>query len=60
MVKQTKNQDTDRPVYSCEGCKKQISASTALTFEAADYIWHFCSQPCYDKWQAEKSANKED
>ncbi len=47
----------------CETCCKFIPESIALTFEGADYIKHFCSITCYEKWQLHRktkgTANKD-
>ncbi len=38
----------------CNTCQREIPISAALTAEGADYVWHFCGKPCYEKWLSEK------
>jgi len=33
---------------SCELCKKEIPTSVVVSFEGADYTYHFCCQDCAD------------
>ena len=44
-------------LYQCKTCSKEIPESAALTAEGADYVWHFCGQKCYIKWQEKKKKN---
>ena len=34
----------------CEYCHTGIPATLALSFEGADYIYHFCGPQCLDTW----------
>jgi hypothetical protein len=34
----------------CNHCHTQIPATVALSFEGADYIYHFCGPQCLDVW----------
>ena len=40
----------------CETCCKQIPESAAETAEGVDYVHHFCSTECYEKWQMKQKA----
>ena len=35
----------------CEICNKEIPLSEAKSFEAEDYVAHFCGLNCYSKWK---------
>ncbi len=35
----------------CDVCRKEIPLSVAKTFEAEDYVAHFCGLDCYEKWK---------
>ena len=34
----------------CEYCRTRIPATVALSFEGADYIYHFCGPQCLETW----------
>ena len=36
---------------SCEVCHKEIPLSEAKSFEAEDYVAHFCGLECYSAWK---------
>lgn len=42
---------------ACEICLKEVPLSEAKTFEAEDYVAHFCGLDCYAEWKrrSEKS-----
>lgn len=45
---------------SCVQCCAQIPESAAITVEGGEYVQHFCSQECYEKWQNnQKQIDKE-
>lgn len=37
---------------ACEVCLKEIPRSVARSLEGPDYVYYFCGQDCYEKWQA--------
>jgi hypothetical protein len=37
---------------SCATCRDEIPASEAMSFEASDYVAHFCGLDCYQRWLA--------
>lgn len=41
----------------CEECCAEIPPSAAVTAEGADYVYHFCGQDCYEKWQVKHKQN---
>lgn len=43
--------DLDTPLR-CGQCGGNIPASSALTFEGADYLRHFCGDRCLSDWCA--------
>lgn len=43
--------DFDRPL-KCGNCGATIPASSALTFEGADYVREFCGEGCLSDWCA--------
>ncbi len=34
----------------CEHCHTRIPATVALSFEGADYVYHFCGPQCFEAW----------
>ena len=36
---------------SCSICMKEISLDEASSFEAVDYVIHFCGLESFDKWK---------
>ncbi len=38
-------------IIPCDVCHREIPASAAMTFEAEDYVAHFCGLDCYSKWK---------
>lgn len=40
----------------CDVCHKEIPLSIAKTFEAEDYVSHFCGLECYSKWKQRSEA----
>ncbi|TXT37063.1 MAG: hypothetical protein FD135_3852 [Comamonadaceae bacterium] len=46
-----------KPVLlTCAVCMKEIPLSEAVIPEALDYVVHFCSPNCYEKWHLQKGA----
>jgi hypothetical protein len=45
-------------LVSCEVCLKEVPASEAETFEAVDYVAHFCGLECYVKWTEQREADE--
>lgn len=43
----------------CDNCHTEIPASVALSFEGADYIYHFCGRQCLDVWCKATNAHDE-
>lgn len=39
----------DTPL-ECNQCHTKIPATVALSFEGADYIYHFCGPQCLETW----------
>ena len=50
-----KNNDHSKSTCIC--CNTVITESMAMTHEGKEYIHHFCSKNCIDKW---KESNPED
>jgi len=46
-----------KPEYSpeaavaCEVCLKEIPRSVASSEEGSEYVYYFCGEACFDKWQ---------
>ena len=34
----------------CGTCRDEIPQSEAMSFEASDYVVHFCGLDCYQRW----------
>jgi hypothetical protein len=45
---------------SCSICMKEIPIDEASSFEAVDYVIHFCGLECFDKWKEKKQSQQED
>lgn len=43
----------------CETCCKEIPESSSMTSEGMDYVRHFCSIECYEKWWSENKTTNE-
>jgi hypothetical protein len=39
---------------------KEIPIDEASSFEAVDYVIHFCGLECFDKWKEKKQSQQED
>jgi len=48
----TKTDVPEEGLVACEVCLKEIPRSVARSLEGPDYVYHFCGQKCYEKWQA--------
>jgi hypothetical protein len=40
----------------CSECLQEIEPLPALTVDQQDYVYHFCSAECLEKWRARKRA----
>ena len=49
----------DQEKIPCEQCKKHIPKSAAVTFEGADYTFHFCCPKCLDYWKKDHKIEEE-
>ena len=38
-------------VIACEVCLKEIPRDLAKTSESAEYVHHFCGEPCFVQWK---------
>ncbi len=36
--------------FDCEHCHTRIPASVAVSFDGADYLYHFCGAQCIEAW----------
>lgn len=45
---------------SCDICMKEVPIDEANSFEATDYVVHFCGLECYEKWKQKKKPQRED
>lgn len=43
--------DPTRLSVACEICHKEVPLSEARSFEAEDYVAHFCGLECYAEWK---------
>lgn len=46
-----KTDESEQGLVSCEVCLKEIPRSVARSLEGPDYVYYFCGQQCYEKWQ---------
>jgi len=47
----TKDKTVAPEHVACKICMKEIPVSEAIIPEATDYVAHFCSVECYDRWK---------
>jgi uncharacterized protein DUF3330 len=49
---------SEKPVeverVTCKVCLKEVPISEAKVPEATDYVLHFCSLECYNKWKNQR------
>jgi len=43
---------------SCDICMKEVPIDEANSFEAQDYVVHFCGLECYEKWRSKKRSEQ--
>ena len=43
---------------SCDICMKEVPIDEANSFEAVDYVVHFCGLECYEKWRSKKQSEQ--
>jgi hypothetical protein len=43
---------------SCDICMKEIPIDEANSFEAQDYVVHFCGLECFEKWKKKKQSTQ--
>ena len=43
----------------CNICMKEVPLDEASSFEAVDYVIHFCGLECFNKWKKEKQFQQE-
>jgi hypothetical protein len=41
---------------SCDLCMKEVPIDEANSFEAVDYVIHFCGLECFEKWKKKKQS----
>ncbi len=41
---------------SCDICMKEVPIDEANSFEAVDYVVHFCGLACFEKWKKKKQS----
>ena len=41
---------------SCDICMNEIPIDEANSFEAQDYVVHFCGLECFEKWKKKKQS----
>jgi len=43
--------DSKKQRMTCAVCLGEVPQSAATSSEATDYVSHFCSNECYEKWK---------
>ena len=43
---------------SCDTCMKEVPIDEANSFEAVDYVVHFCGLECFEKWKKKEAMGK--
>jgi len=41
---------------SCDICMKEVPIDEANSFEAVDYVVHFCGLECFEKWKKKNQS----
>ena len=50
----------DKPKHvACAVCMTEIPASVAVSDEGADYVRHFCGEPCFARWREQAQAEQD-
>ncbi len=52
------NTATEEPgvtMVRCHVCHREIPHPEALTVEGQEYLYYFCGQGCYTRWQQEQN-----
>lgn len=44
---------------SCDICMKEVPIDEANSFEAVDYVIHFCGLECFEKWKQKNPSQQE-
>jgi len=42
----------------CDICMKEVPIDEANSFEAVDYVIHFCGLECLEKWKQQKQTGQ--
>ena len=52
MDTHTRDESVTTVQVACSACQSEIPVSEAISFEATDYVAHFCGLDCYQRWLA--------
>ena len=44
-------------LLECDHCHTEVPATVALSFEGADYVYHFCGPQCIEAWCKKTNAH---
>jgi hypothetical protein len=56
----SENMNPKEPEHvSCDLCMKEVPIDVANSFEATDYVVHFCGLECFEKWKQKKQSQQE-
>ena len=55
-----KNTPKEPEHISCNICMKEVPLDLASSFEATDYVIHFCGLECFNKWKEKKQSQQGD
>jgi hypothetical protein len=48
----TRDESVATAQIACTVCQHEIPVTEAISFEATDYVAHFCGLECYQRWLA--------
>lgn len=51
-------QAPNEEMVECKVCLKEVPVSEASSDEARDYVFYFCGDDCYEKWQKQEAREK--
>ena len=60
MDTDTRDESVTTVQVACSVCQHEVPVSEALSFEASDYVAHFCGLECYRRWMATSQMSGDD
>ena len=45
-------------VLACQICMKEVPKDLSKSAEGVEYVYHFCGQECFEKWEKQEDDQK--